>query len=124
MAVAKLPASWKPLVVDAVSTYFHLNISDQLNLYNGPILVIRRTMDEIINTNEEEPIKTNRSNDIIIKLFKNRFPNLMKDEAVDRALIGWLTRDISCNYQFFYSLLLIINNLLFFKFKNSLSLST
>ena len=96
LAVAKLPPSWKPLVVDAVTTYFNLNISQQLSYYNGPVLVIRRTQDEIINTNEEEPIKTNRSNDILIKLFKTRFPSLMKDEAVLRALKGWLEKESSC----------------------------
>lgn len=95
LAVAKLPQSWKPLVIDAVTTYFNLNISEQLNYYNGPILVIRRTMDEIINTNEEEPIKTNRSNDLLIKLFRSRFPKLMQDEEVVRALKGWLERDRS-----------------------------
>lgn len=88
------------MVVDAVSTYFNLNISEQLNYYNGPILVIRRTMDEIIvtSTNEEDSIATNRSNDIMIKLFTTRFPNLMKDEEVRKALKGWLTRDRSCMY--------------------------
>lgn len=83
-------------MVDAVSTYFNLNISEQLNNYHGPILVIRRTADEIINTNEDEPIKTNRSNDIIVKLFQNRFPTLMKDEKVYQALRGWLERDRIC----------------------------
>jgi len=93
LAVAKLPSSWKPLVIDAVSTYFNLNISEQLNQFHGPILVIRRTMDEIININPEEPIKTNRSNDILVKLFRNRFPALMNDEKVYQALRGWLERD-------------------------------
>ena len=83
-------------MIDAVTTYFNLNISEQLSYYNGPVLVIRRTMDEIININPDEPIKTNRSNDIIIKLFRTRFPRLMQDEAVLRALKAWLERESSC----------------------------
>lgn len=55
-------------------------------------------MDEIINTNEDEPIKTNRSNDIIIKLFRNRFPKLMDDQKVYLSLKGWLERDRTCKF--------------------------
>jgi pimeloyl-ACP methyl ester carboxylesterase len=93
LAVAKMPSNWKSLVIGTVRQYFNLNVSEQLKYYHGPIRLIRRTKDEIINTDPDEPIKTNRSNQILIRLFKERFPKLMKDKKVEESLIGWLQQE-------------------------------
>ncbi len=91
LALAKMPSLWTPLVVPLVKNYFNLNVSAHLDRYSGPVLIIRRTQDEIINTSEDEPTKTNRANDILFKLFKARFPILMEDEKVCETLEQWLS---------------------------------
>ncbi|XP_015794634.1 protein ABHD16A [Tetranychus urticae] len=91
LALAKMPSLWTPLVIPLVKNYFNLNVSAHLDRYSGPVLIIRRTQDEIINTSEDEPTKTNRANDILFKLFKARFPILMEDEKVCETLEQWLS---------------------------------
>lgn len=70
--------------------YFNLDVSSNLNHYSGPILFIRRLRDEIINTNELEPFRTNRVNDLLVKLMINRLPKLMADTTVKQSLMQWL----------------------------------
>jgi len=93
LAVAKMPASWKPLVVNTVRNYFNLNISDNLSLYTGPVIIIRRLKDEIIHTVETDPIRTNRANDLLIKVLQQRFPNLLSDENPMWTLLDYLSGD-------------------------------
>lgn len=81
-----------PIVVSTIRNYFNLNHSAHINLYQGPILLIRRTKDEIISTNEAQPLQTNRGNDLLIKLLQNRFPRLINEPAMD-VLIDWLHSD-------------------------------
>lgn len=90
LAVAKMPPSWRPIVVHTVKSYFNLNNSDNLRYYNGPVLFVRRLQDEIIHTLETDPIRTNRANDLLIKLLSQRFPHLMKEENPRWALNDWL----------------------------------
>lgn len=70
-----------------------MNNSENLKYYNGPILFIRRTRDEIINTNDADPLGTNRANDLLMKLFMDRFPELMSDKDTVTALREWLSVD-------------------------------
>ena len=93
LAVAKMPASWKPIVVNTVRNYFNLNISDNLSYYNGPVLVIRRLKDEIIHTIEADPVRTNRANDLLVKLLKKRFPHLLSEEGPALTLLHYLSGD-------------------------------
>lgn len=93
LAVSKMPTSWKPLVINTVRNYFNLNISDNLSYYSGPIIFIRRLKDEIIHTVETDPVRTNRANDLLIKLLKTRFPHLLTDENPMWALYDWLSGD-------------------------------
>lgn len=48
LAINVMPSSWKPLVVSIVKNHLNLNVADQLVKYPGPILLFRRTRDEII----------------------------------------------------------------------------
>jgi pimeloyl-ACP methyl ester carboxylesterase len=91
LAVAKMPPSWRPIVVHTVKSYFNLNISDNMNYYNGPALFVRRLQDEIIHTLETDPVRTNRANDLLVKLLSTRFPNLMKEEDPRWALNDWMS---------------------------------
>lgn len=93
LAVSKMPTSWKPLVINTVRNYFNLNISDNLSYYSGPVIFIRRLQDEIIHTIETDPVRTNRANDLLIKLLKTRFPHLVTDENPMWALYDWLAGD-------------------------------
>lgn len=93
LAVSKMPTSWRPLVVNTIRTYFNLNISENLNHYTGPVLLVRRLKDEIIHTVETEPVKTNRANDLLIKLLRSRFPHLLEEAEVNWALMDYLSGD-------------------------------
>lgn len=95
LAVSKMPATWKPLVVNTIRSYFDLNISDNLSRYKGPVLLIRRLKDEIIHTVETEPIRTNRANHLLTKLLTRRFPHLMREEDVHWTLLDYLSGDRS-----------------------------
>lgn len=103
LAISKMPSSWKPLVINIVRNYFNLNISDQLSYYSGPIIFIRRLQDEIIHTVETDPVRTNRANDLLIKLLKTRFPHLVSDENPMWALYDWLSGDSEHQSKYFGS---------------------
>lgn len=81
LARSKMPSSWKPLVEHTIRSYFNLNVSENLAHYNGPVLIIRRIQDEIIHTLDTDPVRTNRANDILIKLLSTRFPRLFDSDA-------------------------------------------
>uniref|UniRef100_A0A3Q0S7J5 Abhydrolase domain containing 16A, phospholipase n=1 Tax=Amphilophus citrinellus TaxID=61819 RepID=A0A3Q0S7J5_AMPCI len=66
LALKVMPNSW-PLVQHTVRQYMNLNNAEQL-LYQGPVLLIRRTRDEIITT---------------------RYPKIMTDEGT-RVVRQWL----------------------------------
>jgi len=83
------------LVRNTIRGFFNLNNSAHLNLYGGPVILIRRLREEIIITNDSQSIRTNRGNDLLIKLLQSRFPKLMADENVKSVLSEWLTTDIS-----------------------------
>lgn len=81
LARSQMPSSWKCIVEHTIRSYFNLNVSENLAHYNGPILIIRRLQDEIIHTLDTDPLRTNRANDILIKLLSRRFPKLFDSEA-------------------------------------------
>ncbi|KAF3839277.1 hypothetical protein F7725_017994 [Dissostichus mawsoni] len=70
LALKVMPDSWKPLVQHAVRQYMNLNNADQLLKYQGPVLLIRRTRDEIITTTGPEDVMSNRGNDLLLKLLQ------------------------------------------------------
>ncbi|CDQ81053.1 unnamed protein product [Oncorhynchus mykiss] len=59
------------------------------NRYQGPVLLIRRTKDEIITTTGPEDIMSNRGNNLLLKLLQFRYPQVMTDDGV-RAIRAWL----------------------------------
>ena len=50
LAVPRMPACLEPLVSGAVQNFISLDISGQLRLYNGPVRIIRRALDEMVTT--------------------------------------------------------------------------
>ncbi|XP_068998516.1 phosphatidylserine lipase ABHD16A-like [Embiotoca jacksoni] len=89
LALKVMPDSWRPLVQHTVRQYMNLNNADQLLKYQGPVLLIRRTRDEIITTTRPDDIMSNRGNDLLLKLLQFRYPKIMTDEGI-RVVRQWL----------------------------------
>ncbi|XP_052002876.1 phosphatidylserine lipase ABHD16A-like [Xyrauchen texanus] len=90
LALKVMPESWRHLVTHTVRQYMNLNNAEQLCKYQGPVLLIRRTKDEIITTTGPEDIMSNRGNDLLLKLLQYRYPQVMTDDAI-RAVRQWLS---------------------------------
>ncbi|EJW86593.1 hypothetical protein WUBG_02499 [Wuchereria bancrofti] len=88
-----MPRSWAPLVEFIVRTYFDMPIAMQLTAYNGPLILIRRTQDEMIITTEgtnEERLATNRANNLLKSILRARHPSLINDDDAEVAVDVWL----------------------------------
>ncbi|KAG8506040.1 Phosphatidylserine lipase ABHD16A, partial [Galemys pyrenaicus] len=72
LALKVMPDSWRGLVTRTVRQHLNLNNAEQLCRYQGPVLLIRRTKDEIITTTVPEDIMSNRGNDLLLKLLQHR----------------------------------------------------
>lgn len=59
----------------AVREHLNLNIGEMLNKYDGPVLVVRRTDDEIM-AGPNSSILSNQGNPLVVKLLKRRYPEL------------------------------------------------
>ncbi|KAL8213071.1 UNVERIFIED_CONTAM: Protein abhd16a [Gekko kuhli] len=89
LALKVMPESWRGLVTRTVRLYLNLNNGEQLCKYQGPVLLVRRTKDEIITTTVPEDIMSNRGNDLLLKLLQFRYPKVMAEEGV-RVVREWL----------------------------------
>ncbi|KAJ3583180.1 hypothetical protein NHX12_034390, partial [Muraenolepis orangiensis] len=89
LALKVMPESWTPLVQHTIRQYMNLNNAKQLCQYQGPVLLIRRTKDEIITTAGPDDIMSNRGNDLLLRLLHFRYPNVMAEEGV-RVVRQWL----------------------------------
>ncbi|XP_053204120.1 phosphatidylserine lipase ABHD16A-like [Panonychus citri] len=89
----KIPRISRPFWLSSMKKHFNLNVSEQLDYFPGPVLVIRRTKDIITTDILSDQIMSNRANYIIINLFKRRFPMLMNDTGTALALKCWLSGD-------------------------------
>lgn len=90
LALKVMPESWRGLVTRTVRKYLNLNNAEQLCRYQGPVLLIRRTKDEIITTTNPDDIASNRGNDLLLCLLQHRYPNLMTEES-RRAVRMWVS---------------------------------
>ncbi|XP_073405085.1 phosphatidylserine lipase ABHD16A isoform X1 [Dendrobates tinctorius] len=90
LALKVMPESWRGLVTRTVRKYLNLNNAEQLCRYQGPVLLIRRTKDEIITTTSPEDVASNRGNDLLLSLLQHRFPNVMTEDG-RRAVRLWLS---------------------------------
>ncbi|XP_061632123.1 phosphatidylserine lipase ABHD16A [Phyllopteryx taeniolatus] len=89
LALKVMPDSWRPLVQYTVRQYLNLNVSEQLLKYQGPVLLVRRTRDEIITTASPVHVMSNRGNDLLLKLLQFRYPKIMTTDGVN-AVQHWL----------------------------------
>ncbi|KAJ6640936.1 Phosphatidylserine lipase ABHD16A [Pseudolycoriella hygida] len=81
LALPRMPQSLTGIVRIAIRQYVNLHNSELLSKYNGPIFMIRRTEDEVISENMD--VSTNRGNNLLINMLKQRFPNIFKTEQVN-----------------------------------------
>ncbi|XP_029440251.1 phosphatidylserine lipase ABHD16A isoform X2 [Rhinatrema bivittatum] len=70
------------LVTRTVRYYLNLNNAEQLCRYQGPVLLIRRTKDEIITTTVPEDVMSNRGNNLLLRLLQHRYPKVMTEEVL------------------------------------------
>uniref|UniRef100_A0A8C1WDA3 Protein ABHD16A-like n=1 Tax=Cyprinus carpio TaxID=7962 RepID=A0A8C1WDA3_CYPCA len=84
LALKVMPDSWSKL-----SPLFHDLFNSKSMKISGPVLLIRRTKDEIITTTGPEDITSNRGNDLLLKLLQYRYPKVMTEDAI-RAVRQWL----------------------------------
>ncbi|XP_059347070.1 LOW QUALITY PROTEIN: phosphatidylserine lipase ABHD16A-like [Ammospiza nelsoni] len=96
LALKVLPRSWRELVTQTVREHLNLNNAEQLCRYQGPVLLVRRTKDEIITTTSPhfppgppDDIASNRGNDLLLKLLQHRYPKVVAEEGL-RAVREWL----------------------------------
>lgn len=94
LALNVMPKSWKKLVVRTVKEHFNLNVGEQLCKYLGPVLLIRRTQDEVITTcpdleDQMANLRCNRANELLVQLLEHRYPDLMTQEGLT-AVHDWL----------------------------------
>lgn len=76
------PSIMYPIVEMAVKQHFDLNNSRHLENFQGPVLLIRRSQDEVIATDPYNSPPTNRANYLLVDLLRNRFPKLINDRGI------------------------------------------
>ncbi|XP_053103827.1 protein ABHD16B-like [Hemicordylus capensis] len=92
LAVKMTGKSCRKLVVQMVKEHFDLNVAELMCQYPGPVLLIRRTLDEITSTQNNLPaIRTNRANELLLQLLKCRYPDIICGE--EDAVRLWLMAD-------------------------------
>ncbi|XP_034257679.1 protein ABHD16B-like [Pantherophis guttatus] len=95
LALNVMPKSWNKLVVRTVKEHFNLNVGELLCKYCGPVLLIRRTKDEVISTcpvgleDQIANLRCNRANELLIQLLQHRYPCVMSQEGLE-AVHDWL----------------------------------
>lgn len=109
LAMKVVSKSLRKLVVQTVKEHFNLNVAKMLCKYPGPVLLIRRTLDEITTTqlcveSNLPAIKSNRANELLLQLLRCRYPGLFpREEDVVRQ---WLKADCpqmeALIYSYFY----------------------
>jgi len=100
LAIPRMPEVMEPLVKTGVSRFIDLNVAEQVNTYNGPIKLIRRSQDEMIST-EPGKLSSNRGNDLLRKILLRRYPNLFADENVQTLLNQYLASEESTRKDIF-----------------------
>ncbi|XP_047353012.1 phosphatidylserine lipase ABHD16A [Vespa velutina] len=92
LAIMTMP-SLKGIVQHVIRLHFNLNIAEQLNRYDGTVLLIRRTNDEIV-CSPPNILSGNRGNMLLTKLLLRRYPYLFSE---DSDSLGVLNKFLSAN---------------------------
>ncbi|XP_004620309.2 protein ABHD16B [Sorex araneus] len=95
LALKVMPQSWKGLVVRTVREHFNLNVAEQLCLYPGPVLLLRRTLDDVVSASDQTQalpagdVGGNRGNELLLRLLQYRYPAVMVREGL-AMVTRWL----------------------------------
>ncbi|XP_008994561.3 ABHD16B [Callithrix jacchus] len=95
LALKVMPHSCKGLVVRTVRKHFNLNVAEQLCCYLGPVLLLRRTQDDVVSTSgrlrPQQPgdVEGNRGNELLLRLLQQRYPAVMAGEG-QAIVTRWL----------------------------------
>ncbi|GAU96726.1 hypothetical protein RvY_08127 [Ramazzottius varieornatus] len=90
LALARMPPAMSTVVKHSVRTYLNLNVAELLCQYNGPILLIRRTMDEILSVHDSEVKALVNRGDVLLKMIlSHRYPQIVNQETFP-LLNAWL----------------------------------
>ncbi|XP_066250455.1 phosphatidylserine lipase ABHD16A isoform X1 [Euwallacea similis] len=81
LALNQMPKWWEPIVKLAIREYVDLDISELLSKFPGPLLLIRRTKDEVICTNTGD-LSSNRGNNLLLKILRNRYPCIFDEHQL------------------------------------------
>ncbi|KAM8774552.1 ABHD16B [Rhynchonycteris naso] len=108
LALKVMPQSWKGLVVRTVREHFNLNVGEQLCSYPGPVLLLRRTLDDVVSTSDHlRPLSSvdvegNRGNELLLRLLQHRYPAVMEREGL-AIVTRWLRADSLAQESAFYA---------------------
>ncbi|XP_046412917.1 phosphatidylserine lipase ABHD16A [Neodiprion fabricii] len=91
LAISRMPRPLERLVRTTVREHLNLNIAEQLVRYHGPVLLIRRTEDEMVcavtessennsgtDNVDENNVTWNRGNHLLAKLLARRYPHVLQ----------------------------------------------
>ncbi|CAH1171219.1 unnamed protein product [Phaedon cochleariae] len=99
LAVNHMPSWWGPIINIAIREHVNLNIFEQLSKYPGPVLLFRRTEDEVICLSEGD-LSSNRGNHLLYKLLRHRYPFIF-DAQQSQLLLDYLA--VPQGYQEFFA---------------------
>ncbi|XP_050429357.1 phosphatidylserine lipase ABHD16A [Adelges cooleyi] len=89
LAIPRMPSFAESLVASTVREFSDLHVVANLVKYPGPVLLIRRSSDEIIALDTRN-VATNRANNLLETLLEYRFPKLFSKESRS-ALWNWMS---------------------------------
>lgn len=81
LAQQQMPKFASTFVEYAIRHTLNLNVAQLISNFNGPVLFIRRTQDEIISTVARHP-STNRGNNLLLKTLNTRYPYIFDGDTI------------------------------------------
>ncbi|XP_011868364.1 PREDICTED: abhydrolase domain-containing protein 16A [Vollenhovia emeryi] len=87
LAIKTMSPSLEGLVRNIIRDYFNLNIAEQLNRYNGTVLLVRRTEDEILCI-PNNSLAGNRGNMLLMKLLLRRYPHIFSESSESGTVLS------------------------------------
>lgn len=92
VALSQTNLKWAHSFIEhTMRKHFNLTNVDNLRMFKGPLLIIRRLKDMMMQTVMTDPIASNRGNELLIQVLTQRFPNLLSCSDVVNALKEYMS---------------------------------